>query len=237
MDCNHARMLLIVCRDAVDLDGDEAAALNSHLAQCGACLSWSAGERRWEKAVARVMRAVPIPADVKGRALSRLARSRPPISRYWPVWTAAAAVLLLTAGLSWFWWWRSPMPIDLALAENDVVVKMHATPESVEEWFQAKGVTMAAPRQFNYDLLQDFDLAEFHGRRVPRLKFFSARTGRFAEVYILAERQFTHDPEAPQQFSGTTLTVQMLEPSSGFRYLIVFSGDSLEPFLRIRDAV
>lgn len=235
MDCNHARMLLIVCRDAADLDGDEAAALNSHVAQCGACLSWSAGERRWEKSVAHAMRAVPAPADLKARVLARLARSRPPISRYWPAWTAAAAAVFLTAGLSWFFW-RAPLPIDLGLAEHDVVVKMHATPESVENWFLGMGVTMSAPSQFNYDLLQDYDLAEFHGRRVPRLKFWT-RTGRFAEVYVLAERQFTHDPEAPQQFSGTTLTVQMLEPSPGYRYLVVFSGDSLEPFLRFRNAV
>lgn len=234
MDCNHARMLLIVCRDAADLDGAEAVALDSHLAQCGACLSWSAGERRWEKSVSRIMRAVPTPPDLKGRVFARLATSRLPISRYWPAWTAAAAALLLTAGLSWFFW-RTPLPVSLPQVEYEASLKMHATPETVEEWFQTRGVTMSAPTQFNYDLLQEFDLAEFHGRRVPRLKFW--RAGKFAEVYVLNERQFTHDPEAPQQFSGTVLTVQMLDPSPGFRYLVVFSGDSLEPFLRFRNAV
>lgn len=237
MDCNHARMLLIVCRDAADLDGDESAALNSHLAQCGACLTWSAGERRWEKSVARAMRTVPVPGDLKGRLLTRLDRSGTgrPLGRHWPVWVGAAAALLLTVGLSWFVWFRAPMQIDLAMAEQEVVAQVGSTPKDVEDWFRDRyGVTMTAPAQMNYDLLESFDMAMFHGRRVPKLTFISA--GRVAEVYVLPERLFDLHPDAPQRFSGSSRSVQMLEPAPGFRYLIVYNGDSLEPFLRFRNA-
>lgn len=230
MDCNHARMLLILCRDRTDLDGVESGALDSHLSQCPDCRHWSDTEASWDRSASHAMQAVSVPKDLKPRILAGLDRAGP-VGRRWPAWVAAAASVLLVAGLAGYFVLGSRQVVDWDDLSQEVNYGAEANPDQVEELFREKfGVNTEVPRQFRYDLLYSFDIATFLGRRVPKLTFQS-RKGDIAEVYVLSDRQFNFDQEPPQGHSGSRRTIQVLDSTSGYRYVVIFSGSSLEPFL------
>lgn len=233
MDCNHARMLLILCRNRTDLDGVESGALDSHLSQCPDCRHWSDTEVSWERSISHAMQAVSVPKDLKPRILAGLDRAGP-VGRRWPAWIAAAASILLIAGLAGYFLLGSRQIVDLNVVSEEVDYRTggSANPDQIEELFREKfGVTTEVPRQFRYDLLYSFDIATFLGRRIPKLMFQHRSKGAIAEVYILSDRQFNFDQDTPQGHSGSSRTIQVLDSTSGYRYLVIFSGSSLEPFL------
>ncbi len=237
MDCNHARMLLIFCRDQASLDPAESGALASHLGQCAACRTWSATEQQWDTALGRAMHAVDVPAGLPARILQGLDKGRP-VWRRWPAWAAAAAVVLLAIGFAGYAWLGARITLNPGIVYWEASAKTYAARESVEDWFRDQGFAVPAPAQFNYGLLYSYDLATFLGRRVPKLIFLNRGDGAIAEVYILSERHFKLDPNLPQNHPGSSHTVQVLDDCPpGFRYVVVYTGRNLEPFLDRRGAV
>ena len=230
MDCNHARFLLNFVRPGrADLDAADHAALQAHLQNCSECGSLAQSEYEADHAVARAIAAVDVPAGLRDRLMQSLARNDPGrIRRRWLTGLATAAALLIACTVAWFTWLR-PLPrLDFQGYDPVVVVG----PTDVEAWFADKGVTMAAPRQLNYDWLSSFDTVLLQGQRVPRLLF--ARGGRggradIAEVYVLSDEQFdfNHLPESAP--SGRSMRIEHSD-KPGFAFLIVYNSESLEPF-------
>src|SRR5438128_12415496 len=103
MDCNHARLLVTFARDHAALDSGEADALEQHLNQCPECATLAASAARLDAALTHAMRDVDVPSGLKERLLKRLPRPRR-VRRWVVSGLAAAAVLLLAAGVSWRLW-------------------------------------------------------------------------------------------------------------------------------------
>jgi hypothetical protein len=240
MDCTSARLLLRFVRTG-ELDRAEQETLDSHLSACMECSTFAQSENRFDDTMATAMQCVPVPDALKDRILERLTRARRPHRWRW----AAAAAVLVAAGLVCFVVLTSgPDELNPLLIAEKVDTKL--TPDAVEGWFFGQlGTAVTLPRDFNFTLLDSFDIAEIQGRKVPKLTFQSVADKRLAHVYVLSTRQF----QAPvQQENETALKDgwlgEIFIPASSqniqirrhrdvpdFFYLIVYTSASLDPFL------
>lgn len=234
MDCTDARQLLpfATCQER-ELDGTERQALSAHLDSCPECAALLDGERAADKTLAKAMQAVPIPLGLQQRLMHRLQHSRP---RRWLAKLAAAAAVLAAVGLGLVYWWPVPNPnFDIDNFPEVVSAKLAASAEKVEAEFAKQGHVIVAPRHFNYDLLDSFDVTMLQDRQVPRLVFF-VRTGEFAaqaQVFILSPRNFNLTAMPQETFRQPTSghIIEVLDnDGSGYRYVVVYTGGSLDPF-------
>jgi hypothetical protein len=249
-------MLLDYDRPAgLELDGGESEALRSHLVGCPACAALARAGRRLDERVGAAVRAVGVPAGLRDRLLGRLREDRRAGHRRRGLRraaaVAAAAVVLLAVWLVFLRSQRPPAPNldDLASLE----VKHEATPDSVEEWFRdTYKVHTVVPRQFNYALLTNYDLANFpvhaaepvaflrpSNKRVPFLLFIKADAAgvHSARVYILSDKEFDlrDVADGPRAGSGGSKVEVRRDPDNPHVvYVIVYTGPTLEPFLADR---
>jgi hypothetical protein len=236
MNCTNARLLLNFVR-AGEMDPAEREVLDHHLTACSECAVFAESENRFDEAMAMAMARVPVPAGLKGRLLGQLARPR-----RWS-WVAAAA-LLLAVGLTCFAaLTRGPEELDAS--RWSVKADIKRTPEAVEGWFSSELATpMTAPRDFNFSLLSNIDVAVIQGRQVPKLTFFGNR-GALAHVYVLSTRQFKlpaeHEEEVALKDSWhgeisipcatKDIKIRRYPGVPGFFYVVIYTGGTLDPFL------
>jgi hypothetical protein len=240
IDCSHVRMLWdLQRRESHELDAAELAALERHVGQCPSCLVWTQQERRADEAVGAAVRAVPVPEQLKGRIQARLRGERRPSRLPWAV--AAAASLLITAGLGTYLW-LGALP-ELSIADFDgeslgYVVALDAADgvekcaETVEAWFAQGGARISAPRSLRYEYLDFYEFKAVKGRQVPWLQFLHPGGGK-ADVYVIAADQFNVE-ELRQKANSPSLgarghTIEV-EDAGSYVYVIVYTGGSLEPF-------
>jgi hypothetical protein len=243
MDCRTARLLLDFVRPRPsELAADEAAALEGHLSGCPECDSQARVERQLEDHIGRAVRDVPEPEGLRGRLLERLAAERQAWNRRWILrgtgiaTAAAAAAVLLGVGL----WLHFRTPLPTLNLQEAVAVEMelrNASPESVEDGFREKyGMTVVAPRDWlplNYGLLTHYGPCSCQGRIVPMLLF--QRGNDRARVYIVTGKQFDLKDAAnllPENSGGFTVEVRLHPDNPNIAYIIIYSGNSLQPFLR-----
>lgn len=231
MDCNHARLLLTFARERAALDSGEADTLEHHLNHCPDCAVLAASEERLDTALGRAMRDVPVPAGLKSRLLARLPRPRR--LRRWVVsGLAAAAVLLLAAGVSWRLWF-APLP-EIAFDDEPVYICKYAkgqvTAKFVEQWFEERGLHMAFPAM-DVQKLDSFSIGYWQGRKVPKLEFLA--DGHIAHVYVLSAQQFEIPVNVQPPSHRRTTDTRSLEllPGDGYVYVILYSGGGLAAFL------
>src|SRR5262245_5275113 len=157
MDCANARLLLNFLRND-EMDPAERSALLAHLEACPDCSAQAQSESQFDEALGRALRRMPVPAGLKGRLLAAVAARRP---RHWP-WAAAAAALLLAASLGAYVWWSQSTVVDF----NDVIeivdYRTKTNPDNVESEFASLGYPMRFPRMLNPNLLESYDVVEFH---------------------------------------------------------------------------
>lgn len=240
MDCKTARLLLVFARPAAsELDEPELDALHAHLADCPECGPAAQAERRADDRMGRAVRAVPLPDGLRQRLHTRLAQERRTGRRRRLAWQAAAgavaAALLLAA-----WLGRGvvqPRRLNPEQAAADLVARsLNPTPETVEHWFRGQGVEITVPADFDYAALRYYDLADLQGRQVPLLLFL--HEDKRAAVYILSDRQFdltALDRSLPLAGSGYNVELRPVADPR-LRYLVVYTGGSLVPFLERRQA-
>ena len=109
---------------------------------------------------------------------------------------------------------------------------MGASPEKVGTSFQERwGIHTFPPVAFDYRLLRDYDVVVVQGRRVPKLLF--ERGSAQAKVYIVEDGQFDLGRVAAEGGGGSVSARTEVRPAdrAGFHYVIVYTGESLEPFL------
>jgi RNA polymerase sigma-70 factor (ECF subfamily) len=214
-----------------ELEAADRAALAGHLDACPDCAALARAEKVFDDALAKAMRHVPVPPDLEARVLEKLRTTRR--SRPWRYF-AAAAVLLLALGVGNYAF--RPLP-DLNPEEVPVVDRDSLTPEKLEEWFADMGVPIAAPTQFNYDYLESYDTVDFQGKKVPKLLFIQRGDGghtAIAHVYVLSNRRFKFEDPLPSDvaLSNHTITLFRHPELAEFVYLVVYTGRSLDPFIR-----
>jgi hypothetical protein len=241
MDCKTAHMLLDLVRPgAAELDAAEADALRDHLDACPACAALAACERQLDEYLGQAVRDVPVPDLPKSRLLAHLGRERAVLLRRRALRVAAVAAGIALAVAFWWYWQYSRRPVlDVDQIVRMVDRKAFNGPEAVEEWFREQGVHMLAPTQFgdaqlNYNLLDSYDLVEFRGVRVPHLLFLNPGSGgASARIYVLSDRSFKVDEQAPRDPAvGSTHRVQVFRSADhpDVIYLVIYTGESLKPF-------
>ncbi len=242
MDCKTARLLLEFHRPrASELPADEAAELTRHLASCPDCDGADRIERRLDEHLGQAMRDVPLPERLRERLVERLREERGAIVRRRLAWatraTAIAATLLVAVFLGWHFFGRQPEKLNFANAITSDYDKYNdRSPQAVETWFRDHhNISMAAPTQFNYGYLADYDMAELQGKSVPQLVFQRAENTGItrARVFVLARDQFdlSDMPSDPPEVEslGRHLTVWDSPERPETRYLVIYEGDSLQP--------
>jgi hypothetical protein len=249
MDCKTARLLLHFAHPrTTELEGDEAAALEGHLADCPHCGALAQAERQADNRIGQAMRAVAVPEGLRTRLLVQLDAEREHwyrrrLLRITGLVAAVAAVLLLV----WLGMKSKrpdPIPFPDAIGQVEFVQVGGPSPETIREWFRdERGVRTVPPADLDYALLTYYDLAPLKDKRVPLLLFAAGKDGeraRQARVYILSDRQFDLDSSSDQHEigSGCQVEVRRCPTDRHFAYLIVYTGGDLKPFLKpsIRDA-
>jgi hypothetical protein len=247
MDCKTARLLLDFHRPrAGELTPDEAAALEGHLASCAECDAAGRAQRRLEDHLGRAMRDVPLPPRLRQQVLARVRRQHHAARVRQFVWAArglaAAAALLLAVALGWHFIGARPRLDVHGLYEADLLKHHSTSPENVQIWLQEhRHVNFTPPAAFDYSYLADYDAVEWQGKRVPKLVFFRSDPYARARVYVVSSDRFDladlPSVGGPYEFDDSGERLQVWEPKdtppgrSTIRYLIFYSGESLEPLL------
>jgi len=81
------------------------------------------------------------------------------------------------------------------------------------------------PREFDYSLLVNLEVANLKGREVARLDF-QAGTGR-AHVYVLPRSQFSVPSGNPANFNdqGSGYSVEIIDNGGEYIYVVVLFGE------------
>jgi hypothetical protein len=242
MDCNAAHVLLSLERPwASELDAAEAAALRTHVAGCADCASWVQQERQVDERLAQAICEVSVPAELRGRLLSGLARARTLQLRRRVLRVAAvAAALLIAAAVGWYVRWSLRPGVDADEIVHNFDARAANAPEKVQEWFRER-YGVPAPMQLNNSPL-NYRLMVWHGRGefmqvkgVPQLVFFHQGSNpALAFIYVLSDADFNVQDTALQTAAaGSFYRVEVFrEPADPhIVYVILYTGDSLAPFL------
>jgi hypothetical protein len=241
MDCKTARLLLDFFRpQAPDLAADDARDLERHLSGCPDCHALTRAERDADAALSKAMRDVAVPEGLRDRLVGRLRTDRRAANLRTLGWTArgaaVAAAVLLGGFFVWGWFQTHPPALHVgALLDEAYAQDVSPRPDWVEEWFLTRhDVRMTAPQAFDYTWLAHYGLREVQGKPVPELVFL--RDGTRARVFVLSAKQFDLGklPPDPSEFDSAGFHVEVRRdperPDTAF--LIVWTGDSLEPLLR-----
>jgi hypothetical protein len=243
MDCKHARMLLEVAHPiATELEPSEKAALASHLADCPDCGYVAEAERRVDEKFGAAVRDVTVPEGLKERIGRRLQGERDAWWRVRVVRVAgAAAAVLLVCWVSYaVWFGKRPVPdLQEVLGRVD---QRETGPQVVERVFSEMGVTMTAPRRFEYTNLLTHHLAVFpdeNKRLVPYLLFARQEqngTRATAQVYVLSDRTF--DIEAIRKSktnlvgSHQNIIVHVEDDYPHVAFVVIYTGQSVNAFFK-----
>jgi hypothetical protein len=232
MTCHEARILAAFRRPGELLPAD-ADALDRHLVGCSACAAAAAEGSAFDAAVARAVRAVPIPTGLQAGLHAAAAKT---IRTGW--WrrlgrTAAVAAALLVAaglGLSVYAANRPAIDLETFAYRNDVTGRE----QEVKSWLAANGLPAALPYDFDFALCTGPGYADVQGRTAPVLLFQDPKnpTG-FAKVYFLTDTKFDLKNTADRAESSfvTALKVPGGPQAPGYTFLILHSGE-LGRFLR-----
>lgn len=259
MECRDAQFYLRFRRPgADDLDPVDAAVLDRHLAACPVCAADARLVRAFDAAVSAAMRAVPVPAGLRGRLIASTSAQRGTVLRRRAYRVAAvAASLLLTAGLALGVFTATrPRPETLALAMkgDELAEALHragpnavgggderpdprlaqANERAIGRWLETEDLPASLPAAFDYGLVLSYHWEDVQGEKVPVVWFRERNGPGFAKVYVFRSTQFNlkHVQEAQASLCQAKV---LPTPSPRLAYVVVFSsqpGQDLAPFLK-----
>jgi hypothetical protein len=240
MDCKHARMLLEVAHPiATELEASEKAALAAHLAECPDCGCMAEAEHRVDERLGAAMRDVALPEGLRQRIDRRLQAERDAWWRVRVIRVAGVAATLLLACLIGYavWFGRRPQP-DLEVALRNVDLRGSGA-DVVEKAFVEMGVSMTAPRKFDYRYFTNFNLSVFPDNNkvlVPCLSFVRQQPNGVqltAQVYVLSDRAFNIQ-EAKLNLAGShqNIFVHREDEYPHVAFVVIYTGQSISNFFK-----
>ncbi len=237
MDCKTARMLAELRGNrSSELPADDAVDLDLHLHSCGTCQHQIDVERKFDAPIAKAMRQVPVPPGLKSRIMDQMATQRGALHRRRFFYAAAAAACIIAAVGLLVWAPHRQAAFDL----NQLVLNADQFAENpgaqVDNWLAPQGIAYHPPVPLNPRLLAFYGMATIQDKQVPALHYrISGQRTDFATVYIVREADFDLS-NLPENHSGGSsayghqVTV-FRDPPNKLAYVIVFTSDSLDPFL------
>jgi hypothetical protein len=237
MDCNLARQLLPYNRPGgSDLDAADRAALGHHLESCPACAAAGLAERAFDTALARSMRAVPVPDGFSVRLNNRLLAARFAFLRRF-VLLVLFVVGIFSAAL-WGWSaWRKPELNAALLAQQTYELNGQSRTNdearaAVTDWLRQANARLSAPEEFNYKLLAFAERSDFQGlSAVPTLVF--ARNDATMRVFVVREGAFRNLGEVREDAGGCTIETRRYESMPGWVFIVVTSGAAPDAFRQV----
>jgi hypothetical protein len=238
MECRDAQFYLRLQRHATDeLGPDVTGALNVHLAGCPTCAAGARSAAALDRAVATAMCAVPVPASLRERLITRAAAAQGAILRrklYRYAAAGAAALVFLALGFGVFSNTRPKLDPERLVQEAEDQV---SDPEgATKRWLAARKLPTELPYPFDYTLFAGYGTEDVAGRPVPWVKFRSSVPGDngFVKVFIVRD-DGRFDLKNLQDVQSSRARAQVLrgkENQFGVTYVLVYTGFDLQPFLR-----
>jgi hypothetical protein len=244
MDCKTARLLFDCVRPrSGEIDSAELAAFEQHLGACPECDALARAERGVDRAFAKAMQAVEVPAGLRNRVVARLERERGDLymrrfGHAGRLAAAAAAIALAVWGV--YAWRQSHLPmIDMEQAWEDAHNRMVTPPgrDVLAEYFRGKGYYGGFPQNLNYSLITSYGMADFQGKSVPQLVFCRTGSENHAQVLVLSPKQFNlaKSPRGYQCPAGYPGKVELWsDDQAGCAEVVEYNGNSAD-WLRVAD--
>jgi anti-sigma factor RsiW len=260
MDCRDAQFFLRFRRPgspgAGDLAPEDAAALDRHLAGCPNCAASARTSAAVDAAIGTAMRAVEVPASLRARLIASTSAERGTVLRRRAYrYAALAASLFLVVGLAaGIFTANRPHPDTYELAMKadalERVMRFEApvafgqvNPEqaaaneaAVRKWLKAEQLPENLPgdlKNLDFGLLLSHHWEEVQGRQTPVL-LFRGRDQGFAKVYAFRATQFNLKNVSGVSNSNCQVGVYPTDHALGVTFVVVYTGHTLEPFLRGR---
>jgi len=237
MTCRDAQFYLRLRRESADELGEAAADLARHLASCPDCAAESRAESSFDNALGKAMRAVAVPAALRGQLLAQLSETRGSMVRRTVVRSVAlAASLFLTVGLAFGAFSASRPKLDTMdlVQRNDE--QLQNPEEATRRWLAEQKLPTQLPLRFNFDLYLTHGKEPVQGRDVPVIVFRepNSPTG-FAKVFLF--RPGSQFDLKGVQGAQASLSQAVVKETPDVVYVIVFTGPRIDAFLRAGDAM
>jgi hypothetical protein len=235
MTCRDAQFYLRLRRESADELGETAADLDRHLAACPDCGAEARAERSFDRALGSAMRAVVVPAALRGQLLANLSATRGSLVRQKMVRSVAlAASLFLTVGLAFGAFSASRPKLDTSLIVTTTDEQLQNPELATSQWLAEQHLRPELPFRFDFDLYVTHGTQPVQGRDVP-VVVFRERTGPgFAKILIF-RRGAQFDLKGVQDAQASHSRAVVLDEPTRFPdvvYVVVYTGQSLQPFLK-----
>lgn len=226
MECKTARLLLPFLRTPGELPPEDVQAIETHLAGCPECRAAVKSEAEFDRAVAQAMVDVAVPAGLQDAIRTRLAQENARVWRRRLVRVSAvAAGLLLVVSIALGWWQsRIVFSPEQFAAEQDqqFIIELDRRLESAEDYFRGQNLRTELPRDFDYGLLQSLEVVNVKGKSVAKLQFVNGEA--HAKVFVLPKRDFRLKQDVPPDVIGSHCTVEVINTSPDFLFVIIYTG-------------
>ncbi len=243
MNCDTARVLLELARNAADLESADRQELERHLEQCADCRGRAEQSQRIDAWLGPAMGAVAIPIGLRERILSRLANERNAYYRGWLLRGAVAAAVLAATftGMYWLVWGGRATDVQI---DPIALVNRHSGPlpkhvDDIAPWIRAQGVNFHdVPSRFRHNWhfanvrLIHAEIVHENGIAIPTLVYQTNDHKSEAVVMFLPRGKFPLDRlPGPEQAGGTYGQATALGAADGDAYvaLVVIRKGHGEP--------
>ena len=232
MNCRDAQFYLRLRRESADELGDAAPDLDRHLVGCADCAADARAERSFDRALGTAMRAVVIPDTLRRQLIADLSATRGSMARRKIGWTVAlAASLFLTVGLAFGAFSASRPKLDtmsLVMATDE---QLQSPEEATRQWLAALKFPTNLPLRFDFDLYLTHGTQPVQGRDVPCVVFRERTGAGFAKVFLFRTGG-PFDLKGVQEAQASHSRAMVIDKYPGVVYVVVFTGQRIEPFLR-----
>lgn len=237
MECRDAQFYLRFQRPATDELGSEVTtALRQHLAHCSACAAEAQALLAFDSTLARAMKAVPVPPELRQRILTHVATKQGALLRakLYRVAIGIAAVVVIGL-LGWGIVARTRPPVDPQSLAELADSQLHRPEDYTRRWLIAQKLPDTLPLDFDWELVTHRGFDDVQGLNVPVIVFTTPDGRDFAKVYIFRKdgRFDTRDLQAGQ---ASRASADVYDTPHAV-YVIVYTGGprGLQRFLNSRN--
>lgn len=242
MNDDTARLLAAFGRPG-ELEPEDAAALDAHLAAHPDFAASLAADRDFDAKIGRAMRDVPVPAGLAGRLLDGVAAQRGTWYRQ-KAYGLAAMAAAIAIGVGGFVAYRVGTKSDLSLTSIVDQVERDESDHagSIDRALARHNLAYNPSRDFDLRQLEFAGTGDLNGKQVPVLYFVNGEKNARAKVYVVKDSDFAWK-KLPQDGSsvankfGLQVAVLTDRKRADVAYIVVFTGAGLEVFLEGRESL